>query len=305
MGANCNHSHAVKSGISSVKIGGVTLLNFLITVAEVIGGLISGSLSLLSDALHNLSDTIAIAMSWVAIKISRKPASERKSFGYERAEIITAFVNSTSLGGICIYLVYEGINRFFNPGEIDGMLMLVVASIGLLGNLFSIIILKKDSESSINLKSSYLHLLGDTLSSVGVVIGALLIWFKGVYWIDPLITVLVAVYIFKENWGVIKKSADILMQSAADIDYISLREDLLAVEGVEGVHHMHTWQTNEGNTYLESHICTEDMMVSGTSVISEKIKSILLDKYNIRHVTLQFELKDECFTPLKSCADLI
>ena len=189
-----NHHHHSNDYSSDKSLLFVTFLNVFITVVEIIGGLMANSLALLSDALHNLSDTIAILLAYIARKVSRRDSNEKKTFGYKRIEILAAFFNALVLIGISIFLVYEGINRFYNPEPIKGLLMMVVASAGLIFNLIAVLILKKHSGSSLNIRSAYLHLMGDTLSSFAVIIGGVLIYFFDVYWVDPVITILISMF---------------------------------------------------------------------------------------------------------------
>src|SRR5690554_2630545 len=194
------HSHAY----TGKKIFWVALLNAGITVAEVVGGILSGSLALLSDAVHNLSDTVAIVLSYVANRIARRSKDDKRTYGYKRAEILAAFINSAVLLAVSLLLVFEAYKRLRAPESIDGTLMISVAFIGLLADLLSVYLLQKDAHKSLNIKSSYLHLLSDTISSVGVLAGGIAIKLWGVVWIDPLVTVLIALYIMKETKEVIR-----------------------------------------------------------------------------------------------------
>jgi len=171
------------------------ILNIIITVAEVIGGIISGSLSLISDALHNFSDAISVIISYIAINLKGKDNSYKHTFGYKRAEILAAVINSSVLVTISIYLFYEAILRFQNPEPIKGVLMTIVALIGLVANIIGTLLLKRDAATSMNIRSSYLHLLTDAISSVAVILGGLAILFWNIYWIDPVLTILIAAYI--------------------------------------------------------------------------------------------------------------
>ena len=170
-------------------------MNIIITIAEVIGGIISGSLSLISDALHNFSDAISVIISYIAIKLKGKDNSHKHTFGYKRAEILAAVINSSVLVAISIYLFYEAILRFQNPEPIKGVLMTIVALIGLVANIIGTMLLKRDAAISMNIRSSYLHLLTDAISSVAVILGGLAILFWNIYWIDPVLTILIAAYI--------------------------------------------------------------------------------------------------------------
>lgn len=289
---NGGHTHDV-SNLSGKKIFWVTLLNASITTAEVIGGLLSGSLALISDSIHNLSDTIAIALSYFANRIARKPNNSRKTFGYKRAEILAAFINSTVLFALSVILIIEAYKRFRNPEPIDGTLMIIVASIGLIANLISVLLLEKDSHGSLNIKSSYLHLLGDTVSSVGVVIGGVVIKLWGITWIDPLVTLLISLYIIKETWHIIAKTINIFMQSSPDLDYEEIKEKVEAIEGVNNIHHVHAWMVNENVINFEAHIDMVEMKLSEVERIYDKIEHLLKEHYGVSHVTLQAEL-DRC-----------
>ena len=266
------------------------MLNATITIAEVVGGILSGSLALLSDAVHNLSDTIAIALSYFANRIAQKPKDPKRSYGYKRAEILSAFINSSVLLSISIVLIYEAFKRLKAPESINGTLMIIVAFIGLVANLVSVYLLKSDSKGNLNIKSSYLHLLSDTVSSVGVLVGGVAIRLWGVLWIDPLITVLISLYILKETWKVIRTTVDILMQSSAILDYEAIKSDIERIDKVKNIHHVHTWMINEKTIYLEAHIDMEDMRLSEVENVYRKIEQCLKDDHGISHVTLQAEV---------------
>jgi cobalt-zinc-cadmium efflux system protein len=271
----------------------VTSLNALITAAEIIGGLLSGSLSLLSDAVHNLSDTFAIALSYIANRIAQKPEDARRTYGYKRAEILAAFVNSSVLTIISSVLVVEAIRKFSSPEAIKGSLMIFVASIGLVANLVSALVLKKDSHENLNIKSSYLHMLGDAVSSVGVLLAGITIRLWGIVWIDPVVTLLISLYIIRETWQVIKKTVDILMQSSAVLDYDAIAKDVEAFPEVNNIHHVHSWMGNEKTVYFEAHVDMVDMTLCEADIILGRIESLLKDKYDISHTTLQAET-DKC-----------
>ena len=289
---NQSHVHAHTS-LSGSKYLGVILLNICITIAEIIGGIMSGSLSLLSDAVHNFSDTVSIIFSYFAWKISGKKKDAKKTYGYKRAEIIAAFVNSSVLVIISLFLIFEAIKRFQNPETINSIIMIGVAIVGLLANFISMLLLEKESHHNMNIKSSYLHLLGDTLSSVGVVLGGIAIFIWNIFWIDPVITLMIAVYIMIESWKIVKKSVDILMQSSAELDYTAIKQDIENFDEVRNIHHVHTWMSNENTIYFEAHIDITDCLLSQTCFVTDKIEKLLKEKYKIDHVTLQVET-DRC-----------
>ncbi len=276
---------------SEKKLLITVILNIVITVAEVIGGLISNSLALLSDALHNLGDSIAVFIAYLAHFISKKDPDKRKTFGYKRIEILAAFINSTFLAAICIFLIYEAVQRFRNPRQIDGLVMLIVASIGFLANGFAVFLLKPFSSKSLNIRAAYLHLLGDTLSSALVIGGGILIYFFNIGWLDPVITILISLYIIKESYNLIKDSVNILMQSAPDqLNLEIIKKDIEMLPEVMNIHHIHAWNLNESEIHFEGHIdLSKDLQVSQTDIIRKKIESLLAEKYNITHFTLQIE----------------
>ena len=291
MSGNHVHHHHSTTGISEKNLLAAVVLNFTITIAEIIGGILSNSLALLSDAIHNLGDGFAVLIAYIAHRISKRESNQRKTFGYKRVEILAAFLNSIILVAICIFLIYEAIERFQNPAPIKGLIMFSVASIGLLANFAAIVLLQKDSKKNINIRAAYLHLLGDTLSSVVVIIGGILIWRLGIYWLDPLITVLISLYIMKETYLLLKDSFNILMQSAPDnIDIEVIKSAIEKISGVKNLHHVHLWSMNDRQVHFEGHVDLEkDMPVSQASELNKQISQLLHDQFEIEHTTLQME----------------
>lgn len=293
-----NHIENDSSVTSHNRIGEkklliTVILNFVITIAEVIGGLISNSLALLSDALHNLVDSVAVFIAYLAHFISKKNPDKRKTFGYKRIEILAAFINSTFLVAICIFLIYKAIQRFRHPQQIDGLIMLIVACIGFFANGFAVFLLKPDSSKNLNIRAAYLHLLGDTLSSALVIAGGILIYFFNIGWLDPVITILISLYIMKESYNLIKDSVNILMQSTpGQLNLESIKKDIEMFPEVLNIHHIHAWNLNEREIHFEGHIdLNKDLQVSQTNKIRKKIESLLAEKYNISHFTLQIEYR--------------
>ncbi len=266
-----------------------TLLNLSITIVQIAGGILSNSLSLLSDALHNLGDSSAVFIAFIAGKISKKNADVKHTFGYKRVEILTALFNAILLIAICIFLFYQAYQRFLNPEPIKGKLMLTVAIFGLLANLISVIVLHKDRSHNLNIKAAYMHLLGDTLSSVAVIAGGIAIWQFNIYWLDPLITVLVGIYIIWHTWSIVKESLNILMQSApGNIDLQKIKEEVEHLENVDNIHHVHIWQLNDSQIHLEAHLnLNKNMNMTEMMSIREKTENILRKKFGIQHITLQ------------------
>ena len=283
------HVHDL-SAIPRMKLLGVIILNLTITIAEIIGGVISGSLALLSDSLHNLSDTASIILSYFALKISVKKRSISKTYGYKRAQVIAAFVNAAALILISAFLIFEAVKRFQHQDKIDGNLMIIVALIGLAGNLISVFLLNKDSHDNMNIKASYLHLMSDTISSIGVVLGGIAIKIWSLFWIDPAITIIVALYIVVEAYKIVKKSTDILMQSAADMDYTEMQMEIEKIKEVKNIHHVHTWLADEKTVFFEAHIeVDENLEVKELKSIYDSINHLLKEHYDVEHTTIQIE----------------
>lgn len=171
-------------------------LNLVITAVQIAGGVISGSLALISDAIHNLSDSISIVLSYFAQVLSRKPSTRKSTFGYKRAEILAAFINAVTLIGISVYLVFEAVERFFNPQDVNAKWMFWLGLLGMIANGISVLVLIREKDKNINIKAAYLHLVGDTLTSVAVVLGAVLIWLFEIFWVDSGVTILISIYLF-------------------------------------------------------------------------------------------------------------
>lgn len=291
-----NHSHKNRTETSERNLFITMALNFFITIVQIIGGIFSGSLSLISDALHNFSDGIAIIITYIAMKLSKRPKTQKYTFGLKRAEILAAVINASTLIIIGFFLIKEAIERFYNPTTIQGGLMLLVAVFGLIPNIIGALLLKKGSQSNLNVRAAYYHLVSDAVSSIAIIIGAVFIIFYKIYWIDPVLTILIAIYILKETYKIVKESIDILMMS--NPEEIDLNEIKLLAENIPGViniHHIHLWKLNDNETHFEAHIEVEDMAVSQTSGIQKMIEDVLHDKFEINHTTLQFEC-DKCDT---------
>lgn len=268
-----------------------TLLNFVITIFQIIGGILSNSLALISDAIHNLGDAIAVLIAYVANKIAQKDPTHSKTFGYKRIEILAALLNALILVIICVVLVYESIERIQEPKAIRADIMLFVAVVGFIANLVAVIILQKDSHKNINVKAAYLHLLGDTFSSVAVIVVGIVIYFKNIIWLDPAITILISLYLLKHTFQIIKETVNILMQGKpANIDIVEIQSFLENYDEIANIHHVHVWNLNDREIHFECHIETcENYKLSQLNSIRRRIEKELHDKFDIHHFTLQFE----------------
>jgi cobalt-zinc-cadmium efflux system protein len=286
-----NKDNNSKNNLSTGKLLIATFLNFSITFAEIIGGLISNSLALISDSLHNLGDTFAVFIAYIAHIISKRDYTDKKTFGYKRVEIIAALFNAIILFVIIVYLFLEAIKRINNPEPVKGLIMFFVALVGLLANFYSVMLLRKESHKNINIKAAYLHLLGDTFSSVAVIAGAGAIYFFQIYWIDPVITILIGVYLLRGTYLILKRAVDILMQGAPkDLNFDKVKISVEQLHEVDNIHHIHAWSLNDREIHFECHIdLTRDAKISETREIIDKIHDILLNKFHINHVTIQCE----------------
>ena len=268
----------------------VTILNIVITLAEFLGGIFSGSLALLSDAVHNLSDVAAIVISFVAHLIGQKDRDKHKTFGYQRAETLAAFTNGVVLFVISFFLMIEAFERFSKPQEVKGQLMLIIAVIGLVANGISMLVMKHDSSHNLNVRSTFLHMLSDALSSVAVVIGAAIIYFWKSNLVDPLMTMLVSIFVMFEAYKITKKAANILMESNPNVDLDEVKKIVLAFPEVTNLHHLHVWRYSDDLIMMDAHVnVTEKMSVVQLEQLYMKIGQVLKEKLGINHVTLQAE----------------
>ena len=285
---NNTHNHPDLTGRKLIVS---ILLNIVITVAQVIGGLLSGSLSLLSDALHNISDVLSLIISYIATVLSKKKASTNRTFGYKRAEIIAAFVNALSLIIVAIILIKESVERFLNPQEIESSLVIWLSIVAILGNGFSVLLLRKEVSSNMNMKSAYLHLLTDMMASVAVLVGGLLMLFFKWYWVDPLLTFAIALYLIFMGYDLLQDATRVLMlftPNSIAVDQIV--NSINKIEAIKNMHHVHIWQLNEDEVHLEAHIdFNEDIKLSQFDAILEEIEEELFHNYGINHVNIQPE----------------
>jgi len=283
-----NHSHPDLKGRNLIIS---ILLNILITVAQVIGGLISGSLSLLSDALHNFSDVMSLIVSYIANILSKREASDRKTFGYKRAEIIAAFVNAATLMIVAVILIKEAVERFFDPQEVASDLVIWLSLLGIVANGFSVLLLKKDADSNMNMKSAYLHLLTDMMASVAVLIGGILMKFYQVYWVDAALTLAIALYLIYMGYDLLKDSTRVLMLFTPNtIQVEQIVEAIQKITSIKNVHHVHIWQLNEDEVHLEAHVdFNEDILLSEFDSVLGEIEQVVYHKFGINHVNIQPE----------------
>lgn len=269
-------------------------INVLITIVQIVGGVLSGSLALLSDALHNFGDAVALFVSGVAYRIGKKPHTTTFTFGYKRAEIIAAMVNASALVVLGILLIVEAVRRFMSPEVPSGLLMVILGIFGLLANGGGVLLLHPHIRQNMNFRSAYLHLLSDAVSSVAIILGGIAIGVWNVSWIDPVLTLLIACYVIWESYDIIQSSVKILMMAApSELSLEDISQSIATLPNVKNVHHAHLWQMSDVDVHFEAHVCVPDMRISEVQQLLTSIETLLMEKYAIKHVTIQFEY-DKC-----------
>ncbi|WP_435578596.1 cation diffusion facilitator family transporter [Gilvibacter sp.] len=286
MGGN-HHQNDTKGTKLVVSI----LLNVIITASQVIGGVISGSLALLSDALHNFSDVLSLLISYIAERLSKRSASTSKTFGYKRAEIIAAFINSSTLLIVAVILIIESIERFISPQEIESNLVIWLSAIAIVANGLSVLLLRKEAETNMNMRSAYLHLLTDMSASVAVLIGGLLMKYYQLWWVDSLLTLAIALYLIYMGYELFKQSLKVLMLFTPEGIHIDkIIETVNQYPNVKAMHHVHVWQANEHETHLEAHLdLQDDIKISEFDALLLQIEAYLHKEFGINHVNIQPE----------------
>ncbi|WP_417850257.1 cation diffusion facilitator family transporter [Thalassoglobus sp.] len=293
------HTHRMtRSGevvdVSDSRLLWSVVLNQILTLGQVIAGIMSGSVALLSDAAHNFNDANALLIAWIARRISRKESNERYTFGYRRAELIGATINLTLLAVIGLYLVYEGINRIFYPQEIIGWLMAAAAILALVVDVGTALLLWAMSRGSLNVRAAFIHNIVDALGSLGVLIGAgAIIWLKW-NWVDPALTLLISGYVLYQVVVMLPQATRVLMEGTpTDFDLDHLVKDVTAIDQVIDLHHLHVWQLDEQHIALEAHIVIKRQNAGDLETIKKSVKNLLKDEFDISHSTLEFEFNEE------------
>lgn len=289
------HTHGPVSG---KKLFWTIIFNLGITIAEFIGGMLSGYLALIADAVHNLSDVASLILAWLGVKGSQLPATKKSTFGYKRIEVMTAFISSVALVVIAIYILSEAYDRYLHPIEITRpWLFLGVATIGLIGNILSIWLLHSEKGKSLNMKAAFLHMAYDALSSVGVILGGIVILLTGWVMLDVILSALIALMIFYSSYLVIREAVLIFLEAVPEgLDYDEIRDAIKGVKYVVGVHDLHIWSLSSSDTALSCHVCLyEEDYPRGPEIITA-IDDMLHQKFSISHMTIQLE-RDDCPHP--------
>jgi cobalt-zinc-cadmium efflux system protein len=286
-----SHNHNHFSTGNKLKYG--LMLSLVILVAEVIGGVMSNSLALLSDAGHVFTDIIALGLSWYGVRQAQRPSDKRMTFGYHRIGVIVAIVNAVTILIIAAVILYEAYRRFQQPPEVDSVLMMSVAVIGLAVNLLVTWWLRKDQRSNINVRSAFWHAMGDALASVGVIIGGVIILITGQFWVDPLVSVLIGLIIVFAAWSILKEGLRVILEATPkDIDVLAMIDALKKISGVKDVHDVHVWSITPEIHALNGHVLVEDISISKSTELRSRIETIAREQFHIEHITLQMECEN-------------
>ncbi len=288
------HSHLQEAARqTTTRLTWSLLITLAFVIFEAAAGYFSNSLALLTDAAHNLTDVIALGLSWFAIRITAQPANAQKTYGYHRAGILVALLNSTTLILISLGIFYEAYKRFMAPPEVQSGVLIVVGLIAVVINLVTALLVHRGSDSDLNLRSAFVHLMGDVLSTIGAVIAGVIIYFTGANWLDPFVSVLIGILILYNAWGILRDAVDILLESTPrDVDMKKMVGEITQLEGVLGVHDLHVWSITQSLRTMSAHILTEDISVSAGAEIQNRINELVYHRYNIAHATLQLECVD-------------
>lgn len=291
------HSHFYV--VSKMKL--VVLLTLGIFLLELLGGILTNSLALLSDAGHIFADVFALGLSWGALALSGLPATQKKTYGYLRAEVLAATINGATLLLVAIWIFVEAFIRLNHPVPVKSLEMFIIAVIGLLVNVVVFIKLRGIAEHSLNVKSAFLHVVGDMLASVGVIVGGVIMLFTKLYIVDPIISVLIGLIILRGAFSVIRESTDILLEGVPrNVKLSEVDSVLRKVEGVEDLHELHVWSVSSKDVALSCHVMVAEQSTHSAQKILDQIRSQLKDKFNIDHTTVQFECRC-CTTQSSEC----
>ena len=286
-----SHTHfGTSAKQTTTRIAIALSLTLAFVIVEVLAGFWANSLALLSDAGHNLTDVIALGLSWYAVRLAAQTANANKTFGYHRAGILVALINSTTLVIIALGIFYEAYQRFFLAPKVQSSILIGVGLVALLVNAGTAWLVDRGSEKDLNLRSTFVHLMGDVVSAIGTVVAGIIIAFTGVNWLDPLVSVFIGLLILWNAWGILHETVDILLESTPrDIDMSKMVRDLMSINGVRGVHDLHVWSITQSLRSLSAHIVTDDMPISNGEMIEHQINELVSRQYGIGHAILQLE----------------
>ncbi|UZR30024.1 cation diffusion facilitator family transporter [Methylococcus mesophilus] len=295
------HHHAADSAGAQGRLVWALIITAGFVVFEALAGWKANSLALLTDAVHNLSDVLALGLSWYAMRLTAQPAHAAKTFGYHRAGILAALANSAGLVVVALYVLYDAYGRLQSPAPVQADILIGVGGAALLVNAFTAWLVHHGSHDDLNMRSAFLHLLGDVVSTLGAIAAGVAIHYTGLYWLDPAVSILIALLIIWNAKGLLAEVLDILLESTPrDVDMSSMVRDLMQVEGVRGVHHLHVWSISRQLRMLSAHIVTDDIRLSEGEALQKRVTRLLARRYGIARTTLQLE-SESCQPDLLYC----
>lgn len=285
-----SHDHSSISAGNKLKYS--VFLSLAILVAELVGGLLSNSLALLSDAGHVFADVIALGLSWYGVRQAEKPSDSRMTFGYHRIGVIVAILNAVTIFLIAVIILYESYRRFQSPQAVNSRLMLIVAIIGLAANVFVTWWLRREQKNNINIRSAFWHAMGDALASVGVIVGAVIILFTNQKLVDPIVSVIISCIILWSAWSIFREGFRVILEaSPKDVNILSMVEAMKQVPGVKDVHDIHVWSISPELRAMNGHILIDDVALSQAVEIRTQIEKVVREQYKVMHTTLQMECR--------------
>lgn len=289
-----NHSHLSQAAQKTTsRLALALFITLAFVLVEAGAGLFANSLALLTDAAHNLTDVLALALTWYAVRLTLQPANSQKTYGYHRAGILVALLNSTTLVIISLGIFYDAYRRFLSPPEVKAGVMVGVGLVAVAVNAITAWLVQRGSEHDLNLRSAFVHLMSDVASTIGAVIAGAIIYFTGANWLDPLASVLIGVLILYNAWGIVRETVEILLESTPrDLDMEAMVEEIKQVDGVLGVHDLHVWSLTQDLRTMSAHILTDDIRISRGALIQSRVNELVSNRYHIAHATLQLECVD-------------
>jgi cobalt-zinc-cadmium efflux system protein len=289
-GGRRGHEHGGVEGASDRRVVATVALNLLLTLGEIVGGILAGSVALVADAMHNLNDALALVNVLIARRISRRSADERRTFGYRRAKVVGGLINLVALVVVGLFLAYESIVRLFEPSDVGAWTMVALAGLALAVDVLTVVLLFVMRKGSINVRAAFVHNMPDALASLVVMLGGFAILLFDATWVDPLLSLLIVGYIFWQAWRMIPEAVNVLMEGSPDAVSLSdVAQRLRRVDGVVDVHHLHVWMLDEQHKAFEGHLVLDDRDLSRMDIVKEEARTVLDEEFGIVHATLEVE----------------
>ena len=299
---SAGHDHDSEN-MSDARLVWAVIVNVGLTIVQIVGGIISGSLSLIADALHNFSDAAALGLALFARRIGRRPADKLMTFGYARAELVAALINLTTLIIVGFYLIVEAVNRFISPQPVEGWTVVIVAGVALVVDVITAVMVYSGSKSSLNIKAAFLHNVSDALASVGVIIAGTLIILFDLYIADLIMTLVIAAYVIYQGFSIMPRTVRLLMGAVLDeLEYDRIVAALQYLDGVDDIHHVHVWSISEHHRALEAHVVPASSSLEAFEALKTEARAMLDERFHIEHATIEACLDTGCITNSELCS---